>query len=721
MDQKNDPRFVEFQFKSAGLTSDYAWTIIGIFFKKKIIDDLFTLDSPPAMLRAKGNSLEIHNGTSIDVNNVKLISPIDGFSDFIEYAGPGSNGAHTYKAKPLVANIEVIESTINPVTKEPVITTTTVTKTFGGIPSFAIVDEKFNVYFIEENGLTIRFDEINGVKYPVIDNIFAKMINFPAAQTQKFDREERQVIRKTASYQQKGNLFKSKMVDDLLVYCAQGGDPNSGVFNQGYKEELGDAILKMQANAAYLEGLDTGVLEIISGIDSNLVDTDTDVGLFGSSKPIVLVGDPGASTPIPYTAYINYRKLNDDWLSKDGTTIGGPGNYAGVGGAQGLADYLITADPTLDGKISFPYPEYGVYDFANGSWAENDDFQYAINTIDVYNFPQIHFVDLRQVADDIAAACGASQTNELLLDLPGFTLDFGGDVVEPYLGCLRDFRDFFVGDNGIVTKIRSNLASGKIPDPVSITDVRAIYDNLVDCTTTAIDDACKFVINPLNTTFKLIEDLDETDLEGYIDPSTVVTEVVTDGAVSTMPTITGAMEYASGIGDSVSIRAGESATIQIIPRDSYDDEIITSLDARQKISITIVSDTTSGATIEKIDSEQEFLWAKTGSVYTAKITSKTPGKVTIKASICNVVIQAVTDRGISTSITTSLNSSDCIPDVIDSTTTITPELFPPGALVKVDRILTVLFTGNQITDSIDESGSENPVIMPQVEFTDMVN
>jgi len=725
LDRKNDPRFVEFQFKSAGLTSDYAWGIIGIFFKKKIIDDLFTLDSPPAMLSKNGNSLEIHTGSTINQENIKLISPIDGFSDFIEYAGTGSNGTYTYKAKPLVADIEVIESTIDPITYEPITTTTTVTKTFGGIPSFAIVDEKFNVYFIEENGLSIRFDEINGIKYPVVDNIFAKMINFPAAETQKFDREERQVIRKTASYEQKGGLFKSRMVDDLLNYCAQGGNSSSGVFNQGYREELGDAILKMQANAGFFEGISVDIFLLLNGSVSWI---EKDPGIFGSKKPIAISGD--GSTTDPYTLYLNYRKLNDDLFLSGNPFTELSDDYVGVGGASKFKIYLEnllnTIDPTvlIDNPelFNFPYLDYGIYDFANGNWAENDDFQYAINTIDVYNFPQIYFVDLRQVADDIAAACGASQTNELLLDLPGFNSDFGGDIVRPYLNCVTDFIDFFVGEKGIVVKIREKLAVGDIPSTISVESVMSAYTNLVDCTNKAIDDSCKFVINPLNTTFKLIEDTDETDLEGYIDPSNIVTEVVTDGAVSTMPTITGAMEYASGIGDSVTIKAGDSATIQIIPRDSYDDEIIDSLDAREKIAITIVSDTTAtGASIEKIDKNQDLLWAKNGSIYTAKITSKTPGKVTIKASICNVIVQAVTDRGISTVITTTTtgDSSDCIPDA--TATTISPEIFPPGALVKVDRILTVLFTGNQFVDSTDDSGNGTPSLNPQVAFTDMVN
>jgi len=723
LDRKNDPRFVEFQFKSAGLTSNYAWGIIGVFFKKKIIDDLFTLDSSPALLSKNGNTLEIHSGPVINQEEIKLISPIDGFSDFIEYAGPGSGGTYTYKAKPLVADIEVIESTIDPVTYEPITTTTTVTKTFGGIPSFAIVDEKFNVYFIEENGLSIRFDEINGIKYPVIDNIFAKMINFPAAETQKFDREERQVIRKTASYQNKGGLFKSNMVDDLLEYCAQNNNPNSGVFNQGYREELGDAILKMQANAGFFEGISVDIFLLLNGSVSWI---EQDPGIFGSKKPIAISGD-GSSTD-PYTLYLNYRKLNDELFLSGNPFTEGTDDYVGVNGSSKFKVYLETILNSIDTTIlvdnpdlfNFPYLDYGIYDFANGSWAENDDFQYAINTIDVYNFPQIYFVDLRQVADDISAACGASQTNELLLDLPGFNLDFGEDVVRPYLGCVTDFRDFFVGEKGIVVKIREKLAVGEIPEPIFVENVMSVYNKLIDCTNKAIDDSCKFVINPLNTTFKLIEDTDETNLEEYIDPSNVVTEVVTDGAVSTMPTITGAMEYASGIGDSVTIKAGDSATIQIIPRDSYDDEIVDSFDAREKISITIISDTTAtGASIEKIDKDQEFLWAKNGSIYTAKITSRTPGKVTIKASICNVIVQAVTDRGISTTITTSTETSDCVPDITATTTS--PEIFPPGALVKVDRILTILFTANQLIDSTDDSGSGVPSLSPQVVFTDMVN
>lgn len=724
LDQKNDPRFVEFQFNSAGLTSSYAWSwAIGWLFRKKIIDDLFTLDSPPAMLKSDGQSLGIFKASSFDPDSLNLISPIDGFSDFLEYAGIDSNGNYSYRAKPLVADIEVYQSDVDPVTGEPIVTSSTVTKTFGGIPCFAIVDEKFNVYFVEENGLAIRLEtSTTGESIPVIDNIFAKMINSPSAETQKFDREERQLLRSTAAYEQKDDIFKSDMTDALVEYC------NPDVWNQGYENNLGDAIVKMQANAGFIEGLKYDDLLIIKDIRPDWVEIKG-VGETGGSKPFTLVDDGAGG----YITYINYRNLNDVLFlaGKDPNDAldGSSEDFVGVNGMQRFIDYLL-ANNTSGSEFSFidptdpyknlPYSDVGVYDFANGNWAENDDFQFAINTIDVYNFPQIYFVDLRQVADDIAAACSSSQTTSLLLDMPGFNLDFGADVVEPYQGCLEGFKNYFFGSNGVISKAREDLLAGKVPARISTKDIKTLYENLVACTNTAIDDSCKFVINPLNTTFKLLEDNDETDLENYVDPSVVITEVITDGAASTMPTITGAMEYASGIGDSVIVRAGDSATIQIIPRDSYDDEIIDSFDARSKISVSIVSDTTAdGARIEKIDSEQELLWAKNGSIYTAQITANTPGKVTIKASICDVVIQAVTDRGIPASVVASGDSSDCIPDA--TATTSSTEIFAPGALIKVDRILTILFTANQVVDSSGDSGAGTPSIAPQAPFTDMVN
>jgi hypothetical protein len=718
---KNDPRFVEFQFNSEGLTSELSFVLgsrIGIFFKKKIVDELFTVDTPPALLKKSGKSITIHNSASINPDDVKLISPIDGFSEFIEFAGVDGN-EYTYRSKPLVADIEIFEPSIDPVTNEAVVTSRFVTKTFGGIPSFAMVDNKFNVYFIEENGLRIEFIDIDGKKVPVIKSLFAKMINFPAAETQKTEKEERQQVRKTGAYNQKGDILKSSIIDEMLIYSAKDGNTSLNTWTNGYKNELGDAILKMQANAAYFESLNPSILEKISNfVDSNWVSIDTDTELFGSSHPILLVGDPSAG--IPYVTYLNYRKLNQDlFLTNDKFTESG-NDFVGVNGSTRLKNFIVSQSggEILSSDIDFPYPEYGIYDFANGTWAENDDFQYAINIIDVLNFPQIYFVDMRQVADDISAACGTSQANELLLDMPGFTLDFGKDVVGPYLECLTTFRDFFIGQNdGFITKARESLASGKIPPIVSYDVVRKAYDDIVACTNKAVDDSCKFVINPLNTTFKLIEDSNDSDIPGYIDPSSVITEVITDGAVSTMPSITGAMEYASGIGDSVTIPAGSFATIQIIPRDSYDDEVVDSFDARQKINITIISDETkTGAKIVKIDRSQELLWSKNGSIYAARITSDTPGKVIFKGSICNITIQAVTDRGIDVNILE--NNSNCVPNADDNNDI---ELFPPGALRKVDRILTVLFVAKNDISIDDSLNGGSAVIMPQVPYTDMVN
>lgn len=717
---KNDPRFVEFQFNSEGLTSEIALRLggLGFLFKKKIVDELFTVDTPPAMLTKRDKKLLIQNSTSIDPENIRLISPIDGFSNFIEFTGFDGDD-YTYRSRPLVADIEVYEQSVDPITNEPVLTNRTVTKTFGGIPSFAIVDNKFNVYFLEENGLKIELQDVSGKKVPVIKSIFAKMINFPAAETQRTEKEERQQVRKTGSYEQK--LIKSSILKDLLDYSAKNGNRDSNIWINGYRSELGDAILKMQANSAYIESLPVEILEKISNfVNSQWVSIDTDTKIFGSSSPIALIGDPGGDPAIPYTIYINYNKINKELFLNDDSFTESGNDFVGINGATRLRNYILSAagGEILSSEIEFPFPDYGVYDFANGTVLEFDDFQYAINIIDVLNFPQIYFVDMRQVADDISSACGTSQANELLLDMPGFTLDFGKDVVGPYLECLNTFRDFFIGQkDGFITKARSDLASGNVPKVISYDIVKGAYDDIVACTNKAIDDSCKFVINPLNTTFKLIEDNDNTALPGFVDPSLTITEIVTDGAASTLPTITGAMEYASGSGDSAVVKAGSFATIQIIPRDSYDDIIVDSFDARRKINITIVSDETkTGAKLEKIDIKQELLWSKNGSVYAARITSDTPGKVTIKASICNVTIQAVTDRGIETAIVES--GPDCIPNADEDTSI---NLFPPGALRKVDRILTILFTGNNIATIEDGGQSGDAMVAPQIPFTDMVN
>jgi hypothetical protein len=717
LNPKNDPRFVEFSFNNKGLTNNLLFTSFASFFnlKGKVIDENFPLDSNPAFLASSGSNLKIYSqsSSSFNADKIKLVSPIDGFSDFIEYVGSDSNligdTTYSFKPKPLIANIDVYESGVDPVTGEATVTSRQVTKTFGGIPSFAIVDDRFNVYFVEDGGLNIRLEQTESGSYvPVIDTIFAKMINFPAATSRSFDKEEESVTRKTNAYVSENKKIRSNIVKDLLDYS--GGDVVKSSRSAGYENDLGDALLKLQANASFFQSLTaTQYIEINDNGGEDIVDRDTDETLFGSSKPFFVSGPNGG----PYTIYINYNKLNDKLFNSG--SIGSSGNYVGKNGASKLKTYLNTFLPDNPIQAEPPYPDYGVYEFVNGTILETDDLRYAVANIDVFVFPQIYFVDLRQVADDIAAACGTSQANQLLLDMPGFTLDFNGDVVEPYSRCLDDFIGFFLDeDKGIVSKARNVMANGGVPEKISIPDIKTLYDSFVACTNLAIDDSCKFTINPLNTTFKLLDDKDETPLDDYIDPTTTITEVELAGAVATMPTITGAMEYASGIGDSVTVSAGSRAIIQIIPRDSYDDQIIDTLDLRKKIRIDILSDSTSsGAELVKMNNDQDTLFNKDGSVYTVAIKSSTPGKVTIKASICDVTIQAVTERGIKVETV----EEGCIPNVTDTA----PDLFAPGSLIKVDRILTILFVAPKTLNIFESNNEGASVTLPQVEFTNMVN
>ena len=73
---------------------------------------------------------------------------------------------------------------------------------------------------------------------------------------------------------------------------------------------------------------------------------------------------------------------------------------------------------------------------------------------------------MRQLSDEIAAACNASGPSDLLLDLPGFGEDFGPTVTQ-LDECIQSYLDFFTSDAlgtdgepiGVIEKIRNNLLS----------------------------------------------------------------------------------------------------------------------------------------------------------------------------------------------------------------------------------------------------------------------
>ena len=97
------------------------------------------------------------------------------------------------------------------------------------------------------------------------------------------------------------------------------------------------------------------------------------------------------------------------------------------------------------------------------------------------------------------------------------------------------------------------------------------------------------------------------------------------------------------------------------------------------------------------------------------IKAPSPGKVKIKATVCSVVIKAVTDKSLTVS---AIGSADV--DCVDGAAELEDEApYAPGALTKVDRILTILFVpsssvsnnyGDNDRDNNERSATPNPQI-----------
>ncbi len=201
----------------------------------------------------------------------------------------------------------------------------------------------------------------------------------------------------------------------------------------------------------------------------------------------------------------------------------------------------------------------------------------------------------------------------------------------------------------------------------------------------------------MNTSFYLNDDEDDTDLPNFVNPEQADLEDLAqitddfDTDLSGLPQVTGAMEYASGIGETVTLEATKKCYVTIMPRDSYDDEIPATLDLSDKIKISFVVDETSGATLVPVEEGEDDLIVKDGSDYTLAVYTETPGKVVIKASLCGIPVEAVTERGLQD--TTNLGAAvDCVDDDVEADDD-GNEIFAPGALMKVDRLLTILFIG----------------------------
>ncbi len=366
---------------------------------------------------------------------------------------------------------------------------------------------------------------------------------------------------------------------------------------------------------------------------------------------------------------------------------------------------------TLVSNISAPkfktsVEEEDVDDNDDGVIDESD----SGDTVKVHDFPQLYFADLRQASDEIASVCNTSSINSFLLEVAG-TTDFnleeaagleagsldpgagsGGNdtaaIAEIVDNASQCIQTFLTEVRAQTSAAKTSLANGIVPDLLDLNAFNQSSDTIRACVNDSIDDICIFVVNSLNTSLKVQEDNQSSDVIGF--PDLELSPELLDGFVTNGPSLTGAREYAAGIGDSATVAINSTATLELIPRDSYD-EVVPG-DLSNKIIFEIVSDSTK--TAKFVNSSGSATPSPEVSLvngaYTTKITASAVGEVKIRAKVCNKTIQAVTfanvgltDLGIS-----SQEEVDCVEDTeLVATTTSAPL----GALTKIDRIITIFF------------------------------
>lgn len=346
-------------------------------------------------------------------------------------------------------------------------------------------------------------------------------------------------------------------------------------------------------------------------------------------------------------------------------------------------------------KLKFSKEEVVIDTDEDGTLEEGGDD----DTINIYDFPQIYFVDMRQCKDQIQQACFNTSINSFMLENQ---TDDIRDIVQESKECVDSFISTV---KTTLNDVKTSVSSGRIPQKISIGLIESANQTLVDCVTKAADDICKYAINPLSTSFMLEDDSEIVALPQYPDVS--LQGAISDGEEDEPPFI-GAAEYASGIGDSIQVPAGTNASILIIPRDAYNQVVETDLSS--KISLEIISDDTGSARIEDIS------FSRNNYEYRAKITADGIGAVKVRAKICQRTVQAITYAGLDVEETTDAKV-DCVDDVLVSAT---EDNIPFGALTKVDRILTIFFTkGLAIIENTSAGADELATTNPQVFGTEL--
>jgi hypothetical protein len=318
--------------------------------------------------------------------------------------------------------------------------------------------------------------------------------------------------------------------------------------------------------------------------------------------------------------------------------------------------------------------------------------------VNLFDFPQLYFFDMRQAAEQLEQFCSTASINNFPFE--DNNVEDIKNIVSQAQGCVTDWKS---GLLGMVNKLSEQRQLGILPlGGIEIDTFEGLNSDVNRCLEKAANDICKYAVSSLNTSLKILEDQDQTPLAGYVDGT--VTDEILENFVGSGAAFTGAREYAAGIGDSVKIKTGSVANIEIIPRDAYDNEL--GGDFSSRILVEIISDQTNSAKV--IKGPDNNLVTKNGGKYLAKVTSEGVGEVKIRAKICDRTIQAITYSGITISEEQEA-TVDCIPDNQSIISTNSP---PLGALTKVDRILSVYFidTPNQFIPMVsgDITNNTNP-------------
>ena len=353
---------------------------------------------------------------------------------------------------------------------------------------------------------------------------------------------------------------------------------------------------------------------------------------------------------------------------------------------------------------------------------EADDISYDVK---VFEFPQIYFFDMRQLEAELEEMCTGPNIVDAVLE------DAADDDFTNIVQAAKDCIDLFTSlTKEQAREVYNDLVNGEVPDIIDVEQYALNAQEMIECLEEAASASCKYAISPLTTTFKVLEDDDDTDLEEFVTPDGVDPEILDDHLEDweeTGPDMTGATEYASGDGDSAALMVGETANIVVIPRDIYDGEI--GADFTDKIEVTIISDSTGSASLKEFpdDEGNVYFVEKHDDGYRAELTANDPGVVRIKASICDKTIQALTYAAISkdiysTTADESLISVDCFPDEFSEDSEDSDTTSSNFNLTRVDRVLTISYNkSTAVSTATAEDAGLTPRTTPQAFGTKLEN